>query len=431
MAAFYNYWLGFVTLMDFCWVDQYDVMAGPNRKSRRVMEEENKKLRKKARKEYNETVRELTAFVKERDKRVIDMQIKRNEERERKKEEEKERKKELERQKAERARKYEEPDWAKVEDVEDEEIEEIVEDDKKKKGDGKELYCVACGKKFKSDKQWKNHEQSKKHKEKVAELREAFIDEDEEYEEGEAEDEDEIDAEESSVLSADDEVDELRDQFNSTMEVQEKDDEVQSSEHDDFVDMDSASSLKGLRSEMGSDNDEASILEAMVSGHKNRKNSGLTQKPKGASKKIPVEVDSDEMDFMEYNNLKGTRRNRGGRKQRGRTGEEAMHAKVAESNGQPENNGHDDTTKEASSDSLLETESRGKEDDKSGTSCKLPKPAANKKGTAKQDSNFKSKETIKGRKKKVLTLLFVKLVFYLFLVTHSSVLSPGFMLNII
>ena len=36
VSAFYNYWLGFAMVMDFCWV-----------------EEENKKLRKKARREYN------------------------------------------------------------------------------------------------------------------------------------------------------------------------------------------------------------------------------------------------------------------------------------------------------------------------------------------------------------------------------------------
>jgi DnaJ family protein A protein 5 len=36
------------------------------RQVRRKMEEENKKLRKSARKEYNETVRELVAFVRKR-----------------------------------------------------------------------------------------------------------------------------------------------------------------------------------------------------------------------------------------------------------------------------------------------------------------------------------------------------------------------------
>ncbi|KAJ9568197.1 hypothetical protein OSB04_004163 [Centaurea solstitialis] len=157
--AFYGYWLGFVTVMDFVWADQYDAMAGPDRKSRRLMEEENKKIRKKARREYNETVRGLAEFVKKRDKRVIDMQEERGAEG---------RKKEIEREKAERARAYEEPEWAKVEDDYDEEDDDNEIEKKKKKN---ELYCVACGKKFKSDKQWKNHEQSKKHKEKVAELR--------------------------------------------------------------------------------------------------------------------------------------------------------------------------------------------------------------------------------------------------------------------
>ncbi|KAL4586198.1 hypothetical protein LXL04_010830 [Taraxacum kok-saghyz] len=61
--AFYGYWLGFVTVMDFVWEDEYDATAGPNRKSRRLMEDENKKIRKKAKREYNETVRGLAEFV--------------------------------------------------------------------------------------------------------------------------------------------------------------------------------------------------------------------------------------------------------------------------------------------------------------------------------------------------------------------------------
>ncbi|GFY87265.1 DNAJ heat shock N-terminal domain-containing protein [Actinidia rufa] len=93
-----------------------------------MMEEENKKVRR----EYNETVRGLVEFVQKRDKRVIDMQ---------------------------------------------EEGGEIEEDNEVEEEKNKELYCVACGKKFKSEKQLKNNEQSKMHKEKVVELREAFVDE--------------------------------------------------------------------------------------------------------------------------------------------------------------------------------------------------------------------------------------------------------------
>ncbi|CAH8301117.1 unnamed protein product [Eruca vesicaria subsp. sativa] len=114
VTAFYNYWLGFSTVMDFCWVEEYDVMAGPNRRMRRKMEEENKKVRKKAKKEYNETVRGLAAFVKKRDKRVIDMMVKKSAEMEVKKAEERERKKKMDKERLERAMNYEEPDWAKA-----------------------------------------------------------------------------------------------------------------------------------------------------------------------------------------------------------------------------------------------------------------------------------------------------------------------------
>ena len=39
------------------------------------MEEENRKLRKTKRREFNETVKELLAFVKKRDKRVAAHQV--------------------------------------------------------------------------------------------------------------------------------------------------------------------------------------------------------------------------------------------------------------------------------------------------------------------------------------------------------------------
>ncbi|KAI0523524.1 hypothetical protein KFK09_005919 [Dendrobium nobile] len=181
VTAFYSYWLGYYTVMDFAWVDEYDSFAGPNRKARRLMEEENKKVRKKAKREHNDAVRGLAAFVKKRDKRVLDMQMKKNEEEEKRRAEERERKKEEERKKKERAMLYQEPDWAKNDLEESKMIWSDDDDDKrKKKGKGEvEMYCVVCNKKFKSEKQWKNHEQSKKHREKVAELRTAFDDEDE------------------------------------------------------------------------------------------------------------------------------------------------------------------------------------------------------------------------------------------------------------
>ncbi|XP_074317072.1 DNAJ protein JJJ1 homolog isoform X1 [Silene latifolia] len=204
VTAFYGYWLGFNTVMDFGWVDKYDAMAGENRRSRRVMEEENKKVRKKAKREFNDTVRGLAEFVRKRDKRVIDMGIRKEKEREKKREEEMKRKKEREREKLERAMAYQEPEWARVDEEAVFGIEEEDEDEEEE--EKRELYCAACGKKFKSDKQWKNHEQSRKHKEKVAELRRVFEEEDAELEGvEEIDDDDEEEEEEEEDLEVSDE----------------------------------------------------------------------------------------------------------------------------------------------------------------------------------------------------------------------------------
>nr|GMC75418.1 DnaJ protein JJJ1 homolog [Ipomoea batatas] len=403
VTAFYNYWLGFTTVMDFCWVDQYDAMAGINRKSRRVMEDENKKLRKKARREYNETVRGLAEFVKKRDKRVIDMQVKRSEEMERKREEEQARKKELERLKKERAKKYEEPDWTQVEDVEDEAVETWEEDDGKEEGN--ELYCIACGKKFKSEKQWKNHEQSKKHKEKVAALREAFSGEDKEFEEidvnGRKEEEEEEEpkttpeADESGYFSAtDDAIDELGEQFEGSFGILGK-----SVDDDDDEEFETAGKAgytsdgqdsKGAAGESGSDDDEASILEAMVSGHRSRKNAV-------SNRHSEIENDDNEMDFMEYNNLKSSGRKRGSRKQRDRRAEEEMKLNEDEPSGQAEKNTGYDENLDVKRSPKAKTD--GKEDDSSEMIDKIPRQV-NKRGNTKKDNNTKSKNASKGRKEK-------------------------------
>ncbi|XP_060204961.1 DNAJ protein JJJ1 homolog [Lycium barbarum] len=447
-TAFYSYWSGFVTVMDFCWVDQYDVMAGPNRKSRRIMEDENKKLRKKAKREYNETVRGLAEFVKKRDKRVIDMQLKKNEEMEKKKEEERKRKKELERQKAERAKKYVEPEWTKVEELEDEEFEEDSDEDEKKKADVNELYCVACSKKFKSEKQWKNHEQSKKHKEKVAALREAFDDEDDEYEglvdDGASEEQNVADADRTTDLSADDGVDELAEHLEGSTRIQEderEDDEVQSSEEDETTNYQSGSNLKGVADELVLDDDEASVLESMISGRKSRKNAGPGGSHQTSAKNVQGETGNDEMDFMEYNNLRSTRRNRGGRRQRNRRPQEEEEEEEAAGGGGDVNSGRrqrnrrpqeeeeeeagggagdvrfrvaevgtDSEVKSACNDSSAcqepssqpsaETANDHKGDDVSGNSEKVTSHGTDKKTTAKKEKNNKSKDATKGRKQK-------------------------------
>ncbi|KAG6484514.1 DNAJ protein JJJ1 homolog [Zingiber officinale] len=255
VTAFYNYWLGFSTVMDFGWVDEYDSSIGPNRRSRRAMEEENKKLRKKARREYNDTVRGLAAFAKKRDKRVVDMTIKKNLEEEKRREEEKARKKEEERKKMERAKLYQEPEWAKV-NVEEEVFDGFEDENDKKKNVVEEFYCVVCNKKFKSDKQWKNHEQSKKHKDKVAELRMTF-EEDEEIVEQE---DNPRESEESDVFE------EIAENFEDDLELSENEEEAG---HPGDIELQEDNNEEEHAKE---GDDEANILEAMVTGRKNRKN---------------------------------------------------------------------------------------------------------------------------------------------------------------
>lgn len=81
------------------------------------------------------------------------------------------------RKKIEKVMLHKEPKWARI-DEEEEEVpnygfeEEEEERDVRRKEN--ELYCVACRKKFKSEKQWENHEQSKKDCEKVAKLKVSF-----------------------------------------------------------------------------------------------------------------------------------------------------------------------------------------------------------------------------------------------------------------
>lgn len=438
--AFYGYWLGFVTVMDFAWVDEYDSKAGENRKVRRLMEEENKKVRRKAKREYNETVRGLAAFAKKRDKRVIDMVVKRNEEMEKRKEEERERKKEAERVRAERVRAYKEPEWASVEEVV-EEVEEVVEESERKN----EFYCVACGKKFKSEKQWRNHEQSKKHKEKVAELREAF-----EYEERmnrngkeEEEDEEEDETEGNGFVSADDGTDDgadLTERFGNGFSVLEEEgsgggdddeqEEGESSGEEVFVDIDNSGNLKGNSEKLrmdAADDDEASMLEAMVSGHKSKKNK--KGKSNASSSEVHVGTDSDENEFMDYNKCKGTRRNKGSRRRKGRIAdEEATKGDAAEIIRNAVEEDFSTLSKSKQSDEVTEAESlktscqseeinvqvenlvaeetktqssagagtKGLEKDRKGLKAVAQKIVADKK-----DINFKSKNTSKGRKNKV------------------------------
>lgn len=229
---FYAQWENYVSEMTFAWADKYNVLEAPNRQVKRAIEKENSKSRDSARKEWIANVRSLVSFVKKRDPRFIAIETekanRKKEEESRKaaqKAEEQRRRKELREQyrnnfvedEEERERRLEERKGAFlladnddsdederkevngfVEDVAeeleelamglsssgrtregsqanvDEEIsnnnEEEVDDTTGTEGGGSGGFgCILCNKRFKSEAQLLQHNNSKVHRKKVTE----------------------------------------------------------------------------------------------------------------------------------------------------------------------------------------------------------------------------------------------------------------------
>ncbi|KAJ4884506.1 DNAJ heat shock N-terminal domain-containing protein [Raphanus sativus] len=247
------------------------------------LKEENDKVRKKAKREYNESVRSLAAFVKKLDKRMVDMMVMKRIEMEVKKVEERERKEKMDKERLERAMKQ--PDWGK--------------------GGG--------WKNFKTEKQWKNHEQSKKHKEIVAELR-VEVPETETVEELQENIQDgfNMDDDEAEEKDVEEEVLGEADETDDEYVIAEEDVKKESSEDEDAND------------------DEMSLLKKMVSEQKNKLKNVVsreedevvvekerTTKNAGDANKAELNTDDnvkDEQDSVEYDNRKSTGRRRRSKK---------------------------------------------------------------------------------------------------------------------
>ena len=71
VQQFYQSWESFSSVLNFSWEDKYNVHEdAPNRRVRRLMEDENKKARRSGKKTYNADILALVAFCKRRDPRV-------------------------------------------------------------------------------------------------------------------------------------------------------------------------------------------------------------------------------------------------------------------------------------------------------------------------------------------------------------------------
>ena len=206
--VFYNYWVNFSSCRSFAWKDVYNTTQAPNRDVRRVMEKENKRERDKARRGFNELVRRLAEFARKKDPRVMNWA---KEQAAQKAERDEQTKVSKARQAAEMRNLKEaarEAQQAQLDSIDlsgmDPSLLMSEKDLKKHKhllngssassshsghDNGnheasasdedvvEEFYCPACKKLFKSDKQFKNHENSKKHKEMAAKLRKEMLEE--------------------------------------------------------------------------------------------------------------------------------------------------------------------------------------------------------------------------------------------------------------
>jgi DnaJ family protein A protein 5 len=181
VGPFYTYWSNYCTLRSYVWKEEHDTREALDRRVRRLMEQENKKKRDKAKKERNEEVRELVAFVKKRDKRIQHRKNYLEEQAAQKKKADTERRNREKQKKLEELAQYKESQWMSFAEFEKQldDLDKTVQDnfsksnlnDDNDNGDSSdeanELYCVACNKSFKSDKAFLNHENSRKHKEFV------------------------------------------------------------------------------------------------------------------------------------------------------------------------------------------------------------------------------------------------------------------------
>lgn len=165
VKPFYVAWASFSTRKSFSWKDAHNYADAPDRRVRRLMEKENKRLREEGIREFNDAVRSLVGFVRKRDPRYIPNT-----------QSEADRQRTLRdaaaaqaaRSRAMREARLNEhvqPAWAQTRYAEEEGTfsdseeseEEVVE-------------CVTCNKIFKSEKQYEVHEKSKKHIKAVREL---------------------------------------------------------------------------------------------------------------------------------------------------------------------------------------------------------------------------------------------------------------------
>ncbi len=174
VKPFYAVWMGFSTRKTFAWRDVYKLSEASDRRVRRTMEKENKRHRDEGIREYNDVVRALLSRVRKRDRRYLPN---RQTEEERQKALRDAAAAQAARSRAANRVKLEQqkqPDWVtgKGESSTTTESETSGADE-----EDEAFECVACGKTFKSERQFEAHEESRKHRKRVQHLRRKMLEE--------------------------------------------------------------------------------------------------------------------------------------------------------------------------------------------------------------------------------------------------------------
>lgn len=191
---FYTVFMNFQTRKSMGWLDQYRLSEAPDRRVKRLMEKENRRAREAGRRDYNDTIRALAAFIRKRDPRYKAFQE--AQERANSGPEAEARKRayieRIEKERQMQASGYQPQSWQIPDEAEeifsDYESEEDdasdnhdvqvengeangnddVDEDEDVDTDG--FDCFVCDKTFRSEASLQNHEQSAKHKKALKKL---------------------------------------------------------------------------------------------------------------------------------------------------------------------------------------------------------------------------------------------------------------------
>lgn len=164
VRPFYAVWSSFSTKKSFAWKDIHRYSEAPDRRVRRIMEKENRRLREEGIREFNDAVRSLVSFIKKRD-----LRYKTNPQSEAQRQETLRQSAEAQATRSRAAnqaklREYIAPEWAKSEEPQE------YRDDSPE-SEVEHFDCVVCHKSFKSQQQLQAHERSKRHLKAVKDLR--------------------------------------------------------------------------------------------------------------------------------------------------------------------------------------------------------------------------------------------------------------------